>query len=273
MITSPTLLRCRERWSRMLQPTTALGLLLLALFVGLTSGCAPLIPSRQQLDPAAEETVVRLKRINAELTRFKCVGRLTVAGPSQPKQSFRAAMAGQLSQQLRIDMFAPFGGAAGTVSSDGDHLFLVMHPTRKYVKKRFGRGSLRRIIQIDLTVGDLLEILVGRIPMDEGLSARMEPDANGLENHLVLVDRRNRIRQRISLDGGMLPVRSEWFDHDQRSDFSLTVDGRQKIAGFLLPQRIDLSAATGARVCMVLERYEANTQLNEGLFVPARPSS
>ena len=71
----------------------------------------------------------------------------------------------------------------------------------------------------------------------------------------------------------MMPVRSEWFDRNQQSDFILTVDGRQHVAGFVLPRRIELAGAKGARVSMVLERYEANAQLNEDLFVPARPSS
>jgi hypothetical protein len=197
---------------------------------------------------------------------------MTLSSPAQAQQSFRAAVAGQLSEQLRIDMFAPFGGAAGTLSSDGNHLFLVMHPSREYVKHRIGRGSLRRIIQMDITVGDLLEMLVGRIPMDDDLSARMQPDEDGRRTHLLLSDRWNRLRQRITLDKSMMPVRSEWFDRREQSDFILTVDGRQQIAGFVLPRRIELTGTKGARVSVVLERYEANPRLDEDLFVPARPS-
>jgi hypothetical protein len=101
----------------------------------------------------------------------------------------------------------------------------------------------------------------------------MEQAENGPGIHLALVDHRNRIRQRITLDDRMLPVRSEWFDRDQRSVFIVTVDGRQNVAGFMLPRRIDLAGAQGARASMVLERYEANVPLDENLFVPARPLS
>ena len=117
--------------------------------------------------------VAGMKLTNADLTRFKCVGKIIISGPKQPAQSFRAAMAGQLSDRLRIDLLAPFGGSAGTVSSDGKHLFLVMHPSREYYKSRLGSGSLEQMIQIDVSVGDLLELLVGRIPIDAEFSARL----------------------------------------------------------------------------------------------------
>ncbi len=273
MIPFSDLSLCRKRSRSSHSAISARTFIALAMVVWLTSGCALLIPPERDLDPEAEQTAARLRRINAELTRFKCVGKLTLVLPAQTNQSFRAAMAGQLRQRLRIDMFAPFGGAAGTVSSDGNHLFIVMHPTREYHRKRFGSGSLRRFIQMDVTVQDLLEMMVGRIPMADGLSARTEQDANGYGRFLVLVDHRNRIRQRITLDDSLMPVRSEWFDHGQQLDYTLTIDGRQVVDDFVLPERIDLASAHGGRLSVVLERYEANVHLDQELFVPAKPSS
>jgi hypothetical protein len=148
-----------------------------------------------------------------------------------------------------------------------------MHPTREYHIKRFGSGSLRRFIQMDVTVEDLLEMMVGRIPMADGLFARMEQDADGNDSYLVLVDHRNRIRQRITLDDSLMPVRSEWFDRSQQLDYTLAIVGRQVVAGFVLPERIDLASAHGGRLSVLLERYEANAQLDQKLFVPAKPSS
>ena len=196
-----------------------------------------------------------------------------MSGPRQSAQSFRAAMAGQLSDRLRIDMFAPFGGSAGTVSSDGKHLFLVMHPSREYYKKRLGSGSLEQMIQIDVSVGDLLELLVGRIPMDTEFSARLAYDENQAQPHLVLVDRWGRTRQRVTVDASMHPVASVWFDDHQNPIYTLTVTGTQTIDGFVLPMRIDLSAPSGERVSVTLDRYEVNARFDESLFTPAPPLS
>ena len=215
--------------------------------------------------------VAGLRLTNADLTRFKCVGKITMSSPKQPAQTFRAAMAGQLSDRLRIDMFAPFGGSAGTVSSDGKHLFLVMHPSREYYKRRFGSGSLEKMIQINVSVGDLLELLVGRIPMDAEFSPRLGADENEAQPHLVLVDRWGRTRQRVTVDDSMHPVASVWFDSHQKPVYSLTVTGTQIIDGFVLPKRIDLSGASGERVSVTLERYEANARFDESLFIPAPP--
>jgi len=217
--------------------------------------------------------VAGLRQTNADLTRFKCVGKMTLSGPQQPAQSFRAAMAGQLTDRLRIDMFAPFGGSAGTVSSDGKHLYLVMHTSREYYKRRFGSGSLRRMIQVNITVGDLLELLVGRIPMVEEFSARLTSDGNEAQTQLVLVDQWGRTRQRVTIDDAMHPVASVWFDSHQNPLYSLTVTGTQTVDGFVLPKRIDLSGASGERVSVTLEHYEANARFDENLFIPAPPSS
>lgn len=239
----------------------------------LAGGCARFSTPHSHRDLAAEQVVAGLRLTNADLTRFKCVGKITLSSPKQPAQSFRAAMAGQLSDRLRIDMFAPFGGSAGTVSSDGKHLFLVMHPSREYYKRRFGSGSLRQMIQIDVSVGELLELLVGRIPMDSEFSARLVFDENEAQRRLILVDRWGRIRQRIIVDDFMHPVASTWFDAHQNPVYTLTTAGKQTIDGFVLPRRIDLSGSSGERVTVTLDRYEVNARLDDNLFIPARPSS
>ncbi len=247
--------------------------IILILAAGLPSACTRFSPPDIQRDMAAEQMVAGLRLTNADLTRFKCVGKIILSGPNQPAQTFRAALAGQLTDRLRIDMFAPFGGSAGTVSSDGKHLFLVMHPSREYYKRRFGSGSLEPVIKINVTVGDLLELLVGRIPMDTELLPRLGVDENEVQPHLVLVDRWGRAHQRITVDDSMHPVASEWFDGHQKPVYSLTVSGTQIIDGFVLPKRIDLSGASGERVTVILDRYEANARFDDSLFVPAPPPS
>ncbi|MBC2713097.1 MAG: hypothetical protein HGJ94_19535 [Desulfosarcina sp.] len=247
--------------------------LILILAAWLPAACTRFSTPEIQRDMAAEQMVVSLRQTNAGLTRFKCVGKISLSGPNRPAQSFRAAMAGQLADRLRIDMFAPFGGSAGTISSDGKHLFLVMHPSREYYRKRFGNGSLRRMIQMNVTVGDLLELLVGRIPMDAELSPRLMPDEDEAQTHLVFTDRWGKTRQRITVDASTHPVRSVWFDSNQNQTQTLTVTGRQMIGGFVLPKRIDLSTSSGERVSVILDRYEANARIDESLFVPAPLSS
>jgi len=239
----------------------------------LTSACARFYPPDSQRDLAAEQLVAGLRSTNADLTRFKCVGKIILSGSKQPAQSFRAAIAGQMFDRLRIDMFAPFGGSAGTVSSDGKHLFLVMHPSREYYKRRFGSGSLEQMIKIDLSVGDLLELLVGRIPMDAEFSARLASDEKKGQPDLLLVDRWGRTRQRVTLNDSMHPVASVWFDGHQNRIYTLTVTGTQTIGGFVLPMRIDLSGASGERVTVNLDRYEVDARFDESLFIPAPPLS
>ena len=48
------------------------------------------------------------------------------------------------------------------------------------------------------------------------------------------------------------PLRSEWFDSNQRAIHTLILDGRQVVDGYDLPQRIDLTGGKGGRVTVVL---------------------
>ena len=156
---------------------------------------------------------------------------------------------------------------AGSVASDGKHLFFAQHAPRKYYKKQFADGSLRRFIKIDITVNDLLELLVGRIPIDPSFfpvtMALDQEDRIGVR----LVDRWGTTRQQIILDTKDQPQQVQWYDDHGRNTVSLTANEYHRVDGFVLPQRIVLSAVSGQTVFIQIERYEANVMLNENLFV------
>lgn len=255
------------------RPSGGWPLLILLLAALLPTACARLLAPEIQPDPFAERVAAELRQTNAGLNRFTCVGRLSLSGPNQPVQSFRAAMAGELTDRFRIDLLSAFGGSAGTVASDGRHLFWVMHASGEYHKRRLGDGSLRRLIQLNVTVSDLLELLVGRIPVDRSLIARVRPDADGAQIHLDWVDRWGLARQRITLDEALQPLRATWFDPHGDPIHWVVFSGRQISEGFVLPQRIDLFGASGEQVTVQLERYAANAPLKDGIFTPAPLSS
>lgn len=273
MTSACSALRHRSFFDRFSSSALGWSSLILIFAAWLPTACTRFPPPEAQRDMPAERMMAHLMQTNAGLSRFKCVGKIVLSDPDRPTQSFRAAMAGQLTDHLRVDMFAPFGGSAGSFSSDGKHLFLVTHPSREYFKKRIGNGSLRRIVQVNVTVGDLLELLVGRIPMGTALSGRLTADEGSVQTHLDLVDRWGRTRQRITLDASTRPVRSVWFDVHHHPVQTVVLAGQQAIDGFVLPMRIDLSAESGQRVSVELERYDANVRFDEDLFVLTPPSS
>ncbi len=224
-------------------------------------------------DLEADQLIATIKQTNNGLVRFKCVGKITISNPENPIQSYRMAIAGRLNDHLRIDLFAPFGGAAGTVASDGRHLFLVLHASRDYFKKRFGNGSLRRFVKMDVTVGDLLELLVGRMPLDEELVPRITSGKVSDSRDVCLVNRWGRTRQWITLGANDRPLSAKWFDDQGRQVLSFVFGDWQVIDGFDIPVRIDLTAASGQTVSIRLDRYEANVPLDDGLFAPPPISS
>lgn len=236
------------------------------LVIGLITACTHLAPALLPSDPAAQQIIDTIKQTNIDLVQFKCVGKITISGPGQAVQSYRSAIAGQMNDHLRIDLFAPFGGAAGSVASDGKHLFLVLHRSRDYYKKRFGNGSLHRFVKVDVTVWDLLELLVGRIPLMDERSVRSVPVGDRDRHGVRLIDRWGKTRQLVILDVDGRPLRSQWFDKHEKQMLTLEVGGQQTIDGFVLPKRVKLIAASGQTVSIRIERYEANAALDETLF-------
>ena len=241
--------------------------MVLCLALVMATACSHIASFPVPQDPAAERIIDTIKQTNIDLVQFKCIGKITVSEPKQPVQSYRSAIAGQMNDHLRIDLFAPFGGAAGSVASDGKYLYLAMHASRKYYKKRFSNGSLYRFVKIDITVEDLLELLVGRIPMDDERLAQSLPVTDADYPGACLVDRRGQIRQKIFLDTDGRPFQALWFDQDGKQMLSLKISGRQTIDGFILPKRIQLLAGSGQTVSIVIDRYHANAALEKALFV------
>jgi hypothetical protein len=265
---------CQPLYLEGSRSSTRLGATLVwGMLIWMVMACTHLPAPSMPRDPVAEQIIATLKQTNIDLIRFKCMGKITISNPKQPVQTYRSAIAGQLNDHLRIDMFAPFGGAAGTVASDGEHLFLVLHASRKYYKKRFADGSLRRFIKINLTVGDLLELLVGRIPLEDELIPRMMPAEDTEGRGVRLVDRKGKIHQEIVLDADGRLRRAQWFDDHHHQVLSLKIDGAQVSDGFVVPKRIALVDASGNTVSVTLSRYEANAMLNQHLFVPPPISS
>ncbi len=246
----------------------------LALLVCVSlSACTRYMPVTPPLDETADRLIAGLKNTNADLQGFKCLGKMTLTVPDQPVRAFRAVIAGRMHKRLRIDIFAPFGALAGTFASDGWNIFLVMPSTRKYYKLYYGRGSLRFFVQMDVTVADLLELMVGRIPLETKWPARWVHADAETPGRLELSDRSGQVRQRIYFTDSQHPRRSEWFDRHQRMTHTLTLDGRQQIDGYWLPERIELNGPQGARLTMALERYEANAPVDRRLFEPPNPWS
>ncbi|GAB6907605.1 hypothetical protein DESC_240037 [Desulfosarcina cetonica] len=248
------------------------GLLLLFVFLGLTSGCSYLVPPAPVADPAAEALVTRLNHANAGLAQFKWVGRLSLARPNRPVQVYRAAVAGQHDDRLRIDLFSPVGGSAASFSSDGSDFYVIEHASREYHKKAVGRGSLRAFVGLDIHIKDLLEFMAGRIPVEtECVAQRVPVEEEDAPLELRLVDRRGRVRQRITLDQTMRPAAVVWFDSSGKAIYTLTITSLQDIDGFTVPRQMALSDITGRRLSFRLDRFMANAPMSEDLFVLPPP--
>ncbi|PID40867.1 MAG: hypothetical protein CR984_00970 [Proteobacteria bacterium] len=237
------------------------------LLIWIPAACTHLPTRTVPTDDAAVHLMADLVQINKALKQFKCVARITLTGPDRPAQTFRAAIAGQYPNRLRIDLLAPFGGAAANFSSDGNHLYLVNHRSREYHKIRLGAGSLSRLLHVDVTVEELVELLLGRVPMASKWQAKMTETESRALSGLAFHDIWGIERQRIDLNADRRPVGATWYDRRHHAVQRLVIDALQVVDGFDLPESLELKANSGDRVKVRIERYMPNAPIKDSLFI------
>lgn len=248
-------------------------LLFLLMLLLMMSGCAffsPPVPLPP--DPVAEAIIRDLQETNAHLFQFKGIGQIRIFLPEEPVQVFRVAIAGQMTDHLRIDLLSPVGGSAATFSSNGRHVFLIRQtPPVEYHKKKARSGLLRRLTGIDIEVSDLLELIVGRIPVAPECTAHMAADGISSGEAVELVDKKGRVRQRIVVAADGKPVEAVWFDTGQKPVYTVHRLGEKNVSGFVFPQRIELFTPDEHRLVVSLDRYFPDAPMDVDLFNPPPP--
>ena len=237
-------------------------LLTMCLPVACSHLIAPTIPK----DVKAEKIVSEVVQGNTALTGFTCVAKIVLAIPDQPVRSFRCAIAGRQNNRLRMDLLTPFGGSSATIASDGSHLFADIRSSGEFYKRRIGEGDLSRFAGIDLTVGELLNFLMGRVPVDTTHVARMVQGTTMGRIQVELIDRRTIVRQRITVDEAYRPIEAQWLDERKTPTRTLTFSGTMTTDGFVLPETIQLTAASGMRITLSIQRYKPNAAISDGIF-------
>ncbi len=237
-------------------------ILILCLPVACSHLAAPDIPK----DVQAEKIVTGIVQGDSALTSFTCMAKIVLAMPDQPQRFFRVAIAGRQPKWLRMDLLTPFGGSSTTIASDGSHLFADIHSSGEFYERPIGRGDLSRFTGIDITVGELLDFLMGRIPVDKKYIARMVQGATMDPVQVELVDRRAIPRQRITLDEKYRPIRAQWLDEHGTPLRTLMFSGSMTIDGFVLPETIQLTAASQMGITLTIQRYNPNPAVSVGIF-------
>ncbi len=249
-------------------------LLLMALAMGL-GGCAglraPLVP--QYDSDATQELVTALYAANTDLVAGKWIGKVSMTVDGSRRTFNRAVWAGAEPGRVRFDARTPFGLPALSLACNESYLTAMAHSEGKYYRKRIGSSSLGQIFPVDMSCQDLYRLMIGRPPVIDYHSARLEK----AEEEGMLTIRLNRrfkgtvARLWVDAQDRTLAGVELLNIHGKRSYQAWLADSRM-VDGFRVPHRLLVESAKG-RLEFQTARLRPNRPVAPTLFQIPPPKS
>jgi hypothetical protein len=214
----------------------------------------------------AEKLLQTILTPNAGVDAIKGLGRVNLWQDGQ-FNSFRAYWIGRQPDQFRLEVVADTGQPIFSFACDGRRFYFLSYSDNRLYRRKTSDNGLRRIISIDMAVADLLDLMSGRIPIQQGGDASLEE--NGTEGPLLIVeDRARKCIETAFLDASRTTVRE--FERRERNGkllFRAVFEETGKTEGFQLPVSMTICNDDGAEIKITVERCWVNPELTEDQFI------
>jgi len=219
----------------------------------------------------ARELTAALAARNHTLASFKGTGRLKLWQEGRGLSS-RAAWVGSYPDKLRIAVMNAAGQPMASLSTDGQHLYLVSHAEGEFYKKQSANPTLQRLISIPISSNDIISILTARLPIREYHAVEITVDESGRGYILSLATKWRGVTEKIYLDEDKHSVlKVEIFGNSEKLSYRVVFQGKRQVDGFELPQKIIISDTEGNRFELDIDNYWTDVPLESSIFVLTPP--
>ena len=232
----------------------------IAFFAVLFIAACARTPAVPKTSNAAQATIDRLLLLNQGLIDLKGIGQMKLHGSNQ-SISARMAWAGTFPDKLRMDIMGSPGVNLATLASNGEYVYLKLYQENRFYKKDNEKALFKGIVNIPITVREVVQILGGKIPIAPHQSAVLK-DIDSDHATLELIDRWGNTCQRVFLSSNQgRPTGFEMIKTDgtvsYRTEFAEMMDLQQ----FKVPKHLVLSNTKGDRFELQVEKYWVNQPL------------
>jgi hypothetical protein len=218
-------------------------------------------------DPRAVRLLNTVLAANDGLESIKGMGRVKLRLDNQ-LQTFRAAWGGRQPDRFRLDVLVLTGQPVISFACDGDRIYLLSYQENKLYRSRASAKSLKRIISIDMTIEEFLDLVSGRIPVEREGGVRLEESTSDSGPRLVLDGRGRDHHDAVYLDTDRSTVRRfERRDRSGKLIYRVVFGNYGETDGFRLPESITIQDENGQMVHVDVERVWVNPDLTDEQFV------
>ena len=243
---------------------------LLAFFVFLLSifwvqGCTYLISDFDQESMEAREVLAKINNINAQLLYFKGLGSVRLTRNGQ-LQTARAAWAGSMPHQLRVEIKAISGQPLIGIANDGQYLYAILYPENKFFKKASDSDILKRFLSLPIKSDMLLELLAGRIPIMPYDIAILEPGDDKYQV-LLLKKRWHGLVEKIYFEKQHFKIiKIEIYKDSFEPVCKIELQAVQKVKQYNIPHRLIIDNLSGNSLHLKIDRYWPDVEINPLIF-------
>ncbi|HUT44065.1 MAG TPA: hypothetical protein VMW95_06985 [Desulfobacterales bacterium] len=249
--------------------------------------------SKEFRSPSEAKAIISiLKSQNHKLKTIKGVGRITFL---EKEMATRIAWVASTPDKIRITLSSVSGHPMISAASVGQWFYFVSHASGDFYKKRPTNFNMKRFFSISIKSEDLVNILLGRIPVveydstdlmeDRSLKGRSGKDFESVEvsslnkdiignknsSVLLLKNKWGNVREKIYLNDRQDAHKIEMFDSTGALVYRVELIKMQEIKSYRVPYRLKVLNDDGAGFQLDLDRYWADASVSPSVFTLTPP--
>ena len=233
----------------------------------LIAACQPRIqPDMGDGETRAERLLAKLYHRNQTLKTFKGIGNIRIWNAAG-SQSARIAWLGDIDGRLRLEILGPAGRPLMKMAYDGNCFYYYSVDTQEIRKHWLSNPSLERVIDVPVTIRELVFFLAGRFPVyAHGQVEIIQTDAAGADQ-LLLRRFLSGIVEKITLASDHASVSAVSVYDGQSPAYTAKLSDYRQIDGFSIPGQIGLTNGGAAGLVIQIHQYWPNISVEDQQFV------
>ena len=214
----------------------------------------------------AENLLSKLSARNQGLKTFKGIGSIRIWN-AYGSQKARVAWLGDINGRLRVEILGPSGRSLMKFAYDGKYFYFYSVGGDGIMKKRSRNPSLSRVIDVPVTIRELVFFLGGRFPVYDYRRVEWQKSGASHADRLVLRRFWQGIIEKIVLTEDHAAVASvsiyDWHGLSYQAGLS---EYRQR-GDFFIPDQIIIKSGDSEGLEIRINRYWPNVDVDDRQFV------